>query len=87
MRIEPPEPPPAPVYAPLASSSPFAPFALIEAEGPTAEALSYTNLTRVFGTEVYVDTNSLTGKLLVVPLSGRAKARLDRDGPGPGSAA
>jgi iron complex transport system ATP-binding protein len=44
----------------------------VEAEGPTAEVFTYANLTRVFETEVYVDTNSLTGKLLVVPLSERA---------------
>ena len=47
----------------------------IEAAGPTAEAFTYTNLTRVFDTEVYVDTNALTGKLLVVPLSARARER------------
>ncbi len=41
----------------------------IEAGGRTAEVLTYANLTRVFETEVYVDTNALTGKLLVVPLS------------------
>lgn len=40
----------------------------VEAEGPTAEVFTYANLTRVFETELYVDTNSLTGKLLVVPL-------------------
>jgi len=51
----------------------------IEAEGPTAEVFTYANLTRVFETEVYVDTNALTGKLLVVPLSRRAKEKL-RDG-------
>lgn len=51
----------------------------IEAEGPTAEVFTYANLTRVFETEVYVDMNSLTGKLLVVPLSGRARDKL-RDG-------
>jgi hypothetical protein len=28
---------------------------------------------------VYVDTNTLTGKLLVVPLPGRVQARLKRD--------
>jgi len=50
----------------------------IEASGPTAEVLTYANLTRVFETEVYVDTNTLTGKLLVVPLS--ARARRERSG-------
>jgi iron complex transport system ATP-binding protein len=51
----------------------------IKASGPTADVLNYTNLTEVFRTEVYVDTNTLTGKLLVVPLPGRVQARLKRD--------
>ena len=34
------------------------------------------NLTRVFDTEVYVDTHDLTGRLLVLPLSGRVRDRL-----------
>jgi iron complex transport system ATP-binding protein len=45
----------------------------IAAGGPTAEVLTYENLTRVFETDVYVDVNALTGKLLVVPLSGSAR--------------
>ena len=49
----------------------------IEASGPTADVLTYANLTRVFETEVYVDTNTLTGKLLVVPLSARARKELE----------
>ena len=48
----------------------------IEAHGMTEEVMTYANLTRVFGTDVYVDVNALTGKLLVVPLSGRVQARL-----------
>jgi iron complex transport system ATP-binding protein len=48
----------------------------IEASGATAEVFTYSNLTRVFDTEVYVDTNTLTGKLLVVPLSGQVQERL-----------
>jgi iron complex transport system ATP-binding protein len=52
----------------------------IEAEGPAAEVLTYANLKRVFQTEVYVDTNALTGKLLVVPLSGRAQDKLRERG-------
>lgn len=51
----------------------------IEAEGPTEEVFTYTNLTRVFRTEVYVDTNTLTGKLLVIPLSGRVQEGLRGD--------
>jgi iron complex transport system ATP-binding protein len=50
----------------------------IEAEGPTAEVFTYANLSRVFETEVYVDTNALTGKLLVVPLSKRAREKVRR---------
>ncbi len=51
----------------------------VEAEGPTEEVFTYSNLTRVFRTEVYVDTNTLTGKLLVIPLSGRVQERLRSD--------
>jgi iron complex transport system ATP-binding protein len=54
----------------------------IAAGGPTAEVLTYANLTRVFGTEVYVDRNSVTGNLLVVPLPGRARRKRER-GSGP----
>ncbi len=48
----------------------------VAAEGKTDEVLTYANLTTVFETEVYVDTNDLTGRLLVVPLSGRARREL-----------
>jgi iron complex transport system ATP-binding protein len=48
----------------------------IEAGGSTAEVFTYANLTRVFDTEIYVDTNTLTGKLLVVPLPGRVQEQL-----------
>jgi iron complex transport system ATP-binding protein len=51
----------------------------VVASGVTAEVFTYANLTRVYDTEVYVDTNSLTGSLLVVPLPGRVQRRL-RDG-------
>lgn len=51
----------------------------IEAGGPTSDVFTYANLTRVFETEVYVDTNSLTGGLLVVPLSGRVQRKLKRE--------
>ena len=50
----------------------------IEARGATEEVFTYANLTRVFETEVYVDTNALTGKLLVVPLPGRVQKRLKK---------
>ncbi len=45
----------------------------VEADGSSAEVLTYANLKRVFDTDVYVDRNALTGKLLVVPLPGRVK--------------
>ncbi len=48
----------------------------VAASGPTAEVFTYANLTRVYETEVYVDTNDLTGTLLVIPLSGRVQRRL-----------
>ena len=64
----------------------------VDTSGPTAEVFTYANLSRVFETDLYVDQNSITGKLMVVPLSGRAKAALaGRAGPasphGPSSAA
>lgn len=49
--------------------------------GPTAEVLTYEHLTRVYGTEVYVDLNDLTGALVVTPLSARARERLRREPP------
>lgn len=51
----------------------------IVAGGPTREVLTYANLTRVFRTEVYVDTNALTGNLLIVPLPGTVQRALHRD--------
>ncbi|MEM7199875.1 MAG: ABC transporter ATP-binding protein [Planctomycetota bacterium] len=48
----------------------------VVAGGAAAEVLTYANLTEVFETEVYVDTNALTGKLLVTPLSGRVRQQL-----------
>lgn len=48
------------------------------ASGATDEVLTYANLTEVFKSDVYVDTNDITGKLLVIPLSGRARKELDR---------
>jgi len=46
------------------------------AAGPAEEVLTYAHLTHVYGTEIYVDTNRLTGKLIVTPLSGRAQKQL-----------
>ena len=44
----------------------------IQSGGTTTEILNYSNLTRTFNTDVYVDTNSLTGNPLVIPLSKKA---------------
>jgi iron complex transport system ATP-binding protein len=46
------------------------------AAGPAEEVLTYSHLTHVYGTEIYVDTNRVTGKLIVTPLSGRAQRKL-----------
>lgn len=46
------------------------------AAGPTSETFTYANLRETFGTDVYVDLNDLTGRLLAVPLSGRVQARI-----------
>jgi iron complex transport system ATP-binding protein len=54
----------------------------IAAAGRTGEVFTYANLTRVYETEVYVDTNDLTGQLLVVPLSGRVRRVLAGKKPG-----
>ncbi len=48
----------------------------IEAEGRTADVLDAATLTRVFETEVYVDTNSVTGNLIIVPLPSRSPGRV-----------
>ncbi len=55
----------------------------IRASGDTDEVLNYTNLTEVFETDVYVDTNDLTGKLIVIPLSGRVREEMKRKGEPP----
>lgn len=47
------------------------------AQGETGQALTYAHLKEVFETEIYVDLNALTGRLVVTPLSGRARARLE----------
>lgn len=51
----------------------------LQAVGGTAETLTYANLTRAYGTEVYVDLNDLTGGLVVTPLSARARRRLEAE--------
>jgi|JI10StandDraft_1071094.scaffolds.fasta_scaffold65727_4 iron complex transport system ATP-binding protein len=55
----------------------------VVAAGPTAEVLTYRNLTAVYETEIYVDLNDLTGALVVTPLSSRARRRLQESPPGP----
>jgi iron complex transport system ATP-binding protein len=50
----------------------------IRAAGPTDEVLTYPLLTGVFDTDVYVDTNDLTRKLIVIPLSARAREAVRR---------
>jgi iron complex transport system ATP-binding protein len=55
----------------------------VAAAGATPEVLTYPHLTRVYGTEVYVDVNDLTGALVVTPLSARARERLRREPPAP----
>lgn len=41
----------------------------IAAAGAPAEVITYANITRVYGTEVYVDLNTVTGAVNVLPLS------------------
>ncbi|MFC1543865.1 ABC transporter ATP-binding protein [Gemmatimonadota bacterium] len=53
----------------------------LHASGPTDEVLTYRNLTEAFQTDVYVDTNDLTGKLVVIPLSDRARSLIGGDPP------
>ena len=53
----------------------------VVAAGPTAEVLTYKNLTAVYETEIYVDLNDITGALVVTPLSSRARRRLRQESP------
>ncbi len=59
----------------------------VDTAGPTDAVLTWANILRVFKTEVYVDVHDLTGKTIVVPLSGRVRARISgaRDAPDRGS--
>ena len=47
--------------------------------GTPAEVITYPNLTEVYGTEVYVAMNDITGALNVLPLSREHRERLRRD--------
>jgi len=51
---------------------------VVLAGGETGEVFTYANLKNTYDTEVYVDINDLTGKLLVIPLSGRVQEKLRR---------
>jgi iron complex transport system ATP-binding protein len=51
----------------------------VQVAGPADEVLTYPHLTRVFATDVYVATNDLTGKLIVIPLSARARQKVGED--------
>jgi iron complex transport system ATP-binding protein len=46
------------------------------AGGNTREVFTYSNLKEAYDTEIYVDINDLTGKLLAIPLSGRVQEKL-----------
>ena len=49
----------------------------VEASGATADVFTYQNLTRVFDTDVYVEQNAFTGRLIVIPLPGRVRRGLN----------
>lgn len=46
--------------------------------GPPAEVITYANITATYDTEVYVDTNDVTGAVNVLPLSRVYRERLRR---------
>lgn len=48
----------------------------IVAAGPPADVITYANITRVYGTEVYVDVNTVTGAVNVLPLSRKYREKL-----------
>lgn len=54
----------------------------VAADGPVEETFTYEVLTRVFETDLYVDLNDLTGRLLVVPLSAEIRSRIRGGEPG-----
>ncbi len=47
--------------------------------GTPAEVITYAQLTAVYGTEVYVDTNDITGAINVLPLSRQYREQLRRE--------
>jgi iron complex transport system ATP-binding protein len=47
--------------------------------GSPAEVITYPRLTAVYGTEVYVDTNDITGALNVLPLSREYREKLRKN--------
>src|SRR5262249_61876995 len=46
--------------------------------GPPSDVITYAHLTEVYETEVYVDTNDITGAVNVLPLSRVHRERLRR---------
>lgn len=54
--------------------------------GRPAEVITYQNITTVYGIEVYVDTNHVTGAVNVLPLSRGFRERLRAGSAGPGIA-
>lgn len=48
----------------------------VHSHGPAAEVLTYRTITAVYGTEVYVDLNDVTGTVNVLPLSRPHRERL-----------
>jgi iron complex transport system ATP-binding protein len=46
--------------------------------GPPAEVITYATVKDVYETEVYVDTNDITGAVNVLPLSRAYRERLQR---------
>jgi iron complex transport system ATP-binding protein len=51
----------------------------VHASGAPADVLTYRDLCTVYGTELYVAPNDVTGHLVVLPLSREYRERLERD--------
>ena len=48
----------------------------VHAVGPPGDVLTYHDLCAVYGTELYVAPNDVTGRLVVLPLSREHRERL-----------
>jgi iron complex transport system ATP-binding protein len=57
----------------------------VHAAGAPGEVLTYRDLCTVYGTELYVAPNDVTGQLVVLPLSREYRERLQRDPRGAGT--